>query len=86
MKNKETFNKLSSKGYYVNDCPYSKYDSLEKNDDIEYLSEILLSFKDKNNNPVKFTLNRVEANPDFNEIKKKIHLRNISTKIQDKLI
>ena len=34
------------------------------------MSEILLSFKDKNNNPVKFTLNRVEANPDFNEIKK----------------
>lgn len=48
---------------------YDRYDTLESNDDLECLMEVLSSVKDKNNNPAKITLDTVVANPDFEKIK-----------------
>lgn len=47
---------------------YFKYDSLESNDDIEHIMEVLYSLKDKNGNPAKLTANYVTANPDYDKI------------------
>ncbi|WP_333875364.1 hypothetical protein [Flavobacterium sp.] len=53
--------------YYTN--PYLRYDSLASAEDLEFLFELLASFKDKNSNAPVFTFNTVVANPDFEKIK-----------------
>ncbi len=58
-----------SKGYSINQCPYNSNDRLESNDDLQFLSEILLSVKDCAGKPAKFTINTIVANPDFEKIK-----------------
>ena len=69
MPSKKIYNELLQKGYDVDKCPYNKYDSLESNEDLEKLMEVLLSLKDAKGNPAKFTMNNIVANPDFDKIK-----------------
>lgn len=66
---KKTYNNLLKKGYVVDKCTYNSNDSLESNEDLELLFEILLSFKDKNGNHPVITANNIVANPDFKKIK-----------------
>jgi hypothetical protein len=70
MSNLEAFNKLSSKGYPVNQSPYNKYDSLESNEDLIQLFNVLNSVKGGDGKPAKFTINNIVANPNFEKIKK----------------
>lgn len=69
MPSVEVFTRLHRKGYAVDHCVYSKYDALESNEDLEYLIDTLTSVKDKFDNPAKFTINNIVANPDFKKIK-----------------
>lgn len=66
---KEALNALKQADFKVEECPYTMYDALESNEDIEILLETLLNVKDKNDNPAVFTLNNIVANPDFEKIK-----------------
>lgn len=69
MPSRKTYDYLIKKGYEVDKDPYSKYDCLESNSDLEALFEVLNSVKDKNGNPAVLTANAVVANPDFERIK-----------------
>ena len=69
MASRESYKRLLKKGYPVDKCAYNKNDALETNEDLEKLATVLLSVKDKNNNPAKFTLDNIVANPDFEKIK-----------------
>lgn len=69
MPSKTIYNQLLSKGYPIDKSIYNKYDSLESNDDLSALMEVLISVKDKFGNPAIFTINNVVANPDFEKIR-----------------
>ncbi len=60
---------LVAKGVISLADPFSKYDALESETDLNDLYRLLLSFKDKNENPPVITANCVVANPDFAKIK-----------------
>ncbi len=65
MASKEVYNLLLSKSVPVNKSYFTKYDSLETNEDLFELQDVLSKFKDINNrNPI-ITFNCVVANPDF---------------------
>lgn len=70
MPSKDTFGYLKSHGISIGDrYGYDLNDTLASNDDLELLMDTLSSFKDKNGNPAKITLNTCVANPDFVKIK-----------------
>lgn len=60
---------LIEKGYDMDARPYERYDTLETNEDIEALYDVLLRYKDSSGNHPIITMNMVMANPDFNKIK-----------------
>jgi hypothetical protein len=68
MPSKEVYNTFLKAGIPVNKCAYNKYDSLESEEDLSLLFELLLTFKDKNGLPPKITANTIVANPDFKRI------------------
>lgn len=69
MPSKEIYSKLFSKGYNISGSDYNRLDTLESNDDLSMLFEVLKSHKDsQGNNPV-ITANMVVGNPDFNKIR-----------------
>ncbi|GGB72050.1 hypothetical protein GCM10007424_10050 [Flavobacterium suaedae] len=63
--NKEVLNELRSSGIQVEKCSYVQNDSLEDNEDMEALYNII---EKKDNKPV-ITANFLTANPDFKKIK-----------------
>ena len=69
MHSKKSYEVLLKKGYPVDKCPYNANDRIENNDDLDYLTETLLKYKDINNNPANFTLNTIMSNPDFEKIR-----------------
>ena len=68
MPSKESYERLLQKGVPVDKSVYNRFDSLERNQDVEALMEVLDSVRDKNGRPAKFTLNTIMANPDFQRI------------------
>lgn len=69
IKNKQAYDALKSKGLNVDKFHYDSVETLESNQDLEYLFELLLSIKDsKGNHPV-FTAMCIMGNPDFEKIK-----------------
>lgn len=64
----EVFKKMLDLGLKVNKCSYCGNDSLASKKDLELLFNVLLSVKDKNENPATFTANTIVANPDFKKI------------------
>jgi hypothetical protein len=64
----DTLNAFEKRGLGIADSIY-RNDSLESNEDIEELFNLLLSFRDDDSNPLKFTANVIMANPDFKKIK-----------------
>lgn len=68
MPSKEAYESLLAKGYPVDKSIYNRFDSLESNEDLEALMDVLSSVKDKYNNPAIFTLNNILTNPVFGKI------------------
>jgi hypothetical protein len=69
MPSAETFQKLVRKGLRVDQCPYTTFDSLACEQDLEDLFSVLAEFRDRNNtNPV-ITANTIMMNPDFKKIR-----------------
>ena len=68
MPSKKAYENLLAKGYPVDKSIYNQFDTLESNEDIEALMDVLSSVKDMNNNPAIFTLNNILTNPDFRKI------------------
>lgn len=66
---KEAYDALNGLGYDMTKSPYT-LDSLESNEDLIALFEVLNSVKDANDNPACFTANMILANPDFDAIQK----------------
>ena len=69
MPSREVHEDLLKSGIRVDKCPYSCFDSLEGRDDLTALFDVLLEFRDKNENHPVITANTVVANPDFERIK-----------------
>lgn len=69
MPSKEVFDKMVGAGIPLENCPYNTFDSLESEDDLQELFNVLSTYKDKFGNSPIFTVNSVTANPDFIKIK-----------------
>ncbi len=69
MSSKSAFNKLKSYGINVHSNPFNRYDTLESNDDLHHLYELLENYKDIRGNTPIITSNTIVANPDFERIK-----------------
>ncbi len=69
VSSKEAYNYFLKNNLPVNECPYNSNDTLESNEDMERLYEMLSSVTDKNGNPALLTANNIVANPDFEKIK-----------------
>jgi len=68
MPSKEVYEQLLYDGFDVDKDLFSKYDSLERGEDLSSLFEVLQSVKDKNGNPAIMTANSVVVNPDFDKV------------------
>ena len=68
MPSREVYQDLLSRGIHVDNCAFSRYDSLETEDDLSALFDVLASTNDSNGNSVVMTANSVVANPDFKRI------------------
>ena len=66
---KTSYEKLKSKGYQVEKCPFNRLDALESNADLEALFETLHSVNGADGNPANITFNAVMTNPNFEAIK-----------------
>jgi len=86
MPDKTTFNKLLSGGVRVDKCPLCTYDSIESEDDLKKLYEVLYEFVDPSGNHPVFTANCVVANPDFVKIRetnfKEYHYESLSVTLK----
>jgi hypothetical protein len=69
MESKNTYDFLLSKGYPVDKHHYNRYDSLESEEDLSGLFEVLSSVKDCNGNTAILTAYNIVANPDFDKIR-----------------
>lgn len=68
MPNQHTYKHCLESGYPVNKSLYDRYDSLESEEDLEKLFEVLQSVKTRNNQSPVITANCVVANPNFEAI------------------
>jgi hypothetical protein len=69
MPSKYVYDKLLKLSIPVDKCPYNKYDSIESDEDLSALFQVLTSCKDINGKHPVITANSVVANPDFEKIK-----------------
>lgn len=69
IKDKAAFDALRNKGLNVDQVHYDSFETLESNQDLELLFELLQDFKDKNGNHPVFTPMCIMGNPDFEKIK-----------------
>lgn len=69
MHSKQSFNNMLNAQIPVDRCPYNSIDSLENNEDMEALYDVLTAFQDHKGNHLKFTANMIMANPDFSKIR-----------------
>ena len=70
MPSKKVYNKLISNNIAVDKSPYNINDSLESNEDVIALYDVLTKYRDKNENYPVFTAMSILANPDFENIAK----------------
>lgn len=69
MPSKEVYNKFVDRGMDITGTDYNRIDTLESNDDVSMLYEVLASVKNQaGKNPV-ITANTVVGNPDFDKIR-----------------
>jgi hypothetical protein len=69
MPSLEVLKQFQSKGYDLARSDYNRLDTLESNDDLSELFEVLSSFRDARDNHPAFTANVVVGNPDFRRIR-----------------
>ncbi|REL24729.1 hypothetical protein DYD21_16305 [Rhodohalobacter sp. SW132] len=69
MPSAEVRDKLLSKNYPVDRCPYATYDALASEEDLEKLFSLLSGYRDSNGNTPVITANTIMANPDFDKIR-----------------
>ena len=69
MPSKSVYVNLLKKGIRVDLCHYNRFDSLESENDLTQLFDVLVKYKDKNGNHPIFTANYIIANPDFEKIR-----------------
>ena len=69
IRDKVAYTALKDKGLNVDQVHYDSFESLESNEDLELLFDLLLSFKDKNGRHPVFTPMCIMGNPDFEKIK-----------------
>lgn len=69
MPSAAAFQKLVRKGIRVDRCPYTSYDALASEQDLEDLFSVLAGFRGRNNTSPVFTANAVMMNPDFEKIR-----------------
>jgi hypothetical protein len=65
----EIYQKLVTNGVRVDHCPYTRYDALASEQDLNDLFSILMEFRDKNGNHPVITANAVMMNPDYEKIR-----------------
>lgn len=70
MPSTEVYHACLKAGYSVDKNVYEKYDTLESEDDLELLFDLLRKYKDSKGNPPVITANCLVANPDFDAIRK----------------
>ncbi len=69
MPSKDVYNLCLKNGYRVDKEVFSRYDSLASEEDLNFLFEILISYKDQGSNHPVITANCLLANPDFGKIR-----------------
>lgn len=69
MPSKEVYSKFVKRGLDFTGSDYNRLDTIESNDDLMMLYEILNSYKDSQGNHPVITANFVVGNPDFNKIR-----------------
>jgi hypothetical protein len=69
MPSKKVYDNCLKRGYPVDRTYYDRFDSLESEDDLYNLFEILYKYKDCSGRHPVFTANILVANPDFDKIK-----------------
>ena len=74
MPSLQVYEKLLNAGIRVDKCPYNRFDSLENEEDLSSLFDVLTKFKDKNGKHPVFTANSVVSNPDFEKIQRSNYL------------
>lgn len=66
---KKVYQSLLKSSINVENCPYSRFDSLETEEDLNELFNVLIDIKDKKNNHPIITANFLTSNPDFDLIR-----------------
>lgn len=66
---RHVWEQLLSEGYAMDKRPYERYDTLETNEDVEALFDVLLKYKDSRGNHPVITANYLSQNPDFDRIR-----------------
>jgi hypothetical protein len=69
IRDKKAYDALKQRGLNVDAKHYDSVETLESNDDLELLFELLFSFKDNNGRHPVFTPMCIMGNPDFDRIK-----------------
>ncbi len=69
IRDKGAYTALKDKGLNVDQVHYDSVESIESNEDLELLFDLLLSFKDKNGRHPIFTPMCIMGNPDFEKIR-----------------
>jgi hypothetical protein len=69
MPSKEVYSNFIYRGFNISDSDYNRLDTLESNEDLEMLYQVLYSCKDSVGNPPVITANFVVGNPDFEKIR-----------------
>lgn len=68
MPSRDVYETCLKQGYRVDHNLFSRYDSLASEEDLTYLFDLLVSFKDRKGNHPVITANCLVANPDFEKI------------------
>jgi len=69
MPSREVYSKFISSGFNLTDTAYNRIDTLESNEDLTMLFDVLRSFRDCNGRYPALTANTIVGNPDFGRIK-----------------
>lgn len=70
MPSLEVYEKFITRGFNIASSDYNRIDTIESNEDLSLLFEVLYSIKDSSGNHPVLTANCVVGNPDFEKIKK----------------
>ena len=66
---RDVYDTFLSKGFDISGSDYNRLDTLESNEDLSMLFDVLESHRDSKNNPAVITANCVVGNPDFSKIR-----------------